>query len=402
MNSVDGVVSPFAGRRFAFVAHLDFALFHFRHKLLARLVAAGAEVFALAPHGEYDKEWEKIGAKHIPYDLEPSSTSPLAAVGVVANLTRLFRELKPDLVQTFAVKPNVFGPVAARVAGVPTVVCSVTGRGSYLSDDVAHGLEDRVVGSVVRGLYRVSTMFADRVIFLNSDDRRLFVRGSLVSPARASMIPGEGVDTQTFSRSRLTQTELDDMRRAHGIPLGVPLVVMTARLIRTKGVLDFGAVSQRIREVIPDAHFFLIGMRWDANPAALTAAEIDQLASLPGMHLGSKIRDVAACLGSADLFMLPVRAPEGLPQSIQEAMSMGLPIVTTNMPGCTELVVEGENGFVVEPGDIEVLTARTLQLLRSPELRARMGARSRERVVNEYSIDYINARYMAVYASLLR
>jgi glycosyltransferase involved in cell wall biosynthesis len=350
--------------------------------------AAAGTVRELAPTFE---------ASGFPYFYYPMSrgVSPLGDLRALTALWRLFRRFRPRIVHAFDTKPGVYACLAARLAGVPAVVGTVTGLGSL------YGEEDfgtSAVRRVYETMQRLASQLAKRTVFQNQDDLHEFVARRVVSANKATLIAGSGVRTERFDPDRISDLERRQVRDSLGIPAGAPLVTMISRVIRSKGVEEFVAAARLVRQRLPEARFLLVGPADRDSVDQFGADELAELARVvrwPGAR-----RDVPQVLAASDLFVLPTILREGVPRVLLEAASMGLPLITTDSPGCNDVVEHGVNGLLIKGRNAEELSRAVVDLLEQPELRRRFGAVSRRRAVERFDLSVVVAHTKRLYADL--
>ncbi len=326
---------------------------------------------------------QETGLPFHPLPLAQHGTNPLAELGTLRAITRLYRTLKPDLVHHVSIKPVIYGGIAARLAGVPGVVGAVSGTGYvFTSGD----LKARLLRLLVRPAYRIAVGYGPtRLIFQNPDDRALFVRLGLVDAARALLIRGSGVDTDNFSPA----PEKD----------GVPVVLFAGRLLWKKGIGEFVEIARRLGN---SARFVVVGY---AEPSSPDAVPPDQLAAWQDEGLietWGRRDDMPDVFAASHVVCLPSTYGEGVPKVLIEAAACGRAIVTTDTPGCREIVHHGENGLLVPPGDLEALAEAVRRLVSDADLRRQMGVRGREIALEGYSLKQVVAETFAVYEELLQ
>lgn len=322
--------------------------------------------------------------------------NPFSDLLTITQLISIFRVLKPQIVHTFDTKPGVWGCLAARSAGVPIVIGTLTGLGSLYANN---SLGTRIVRLIYQILQKLACRFSDLTIFQNHDDARQFIAWRVISAERAVVIRGSGVATNEFAPSRVSKMEQARLRTELGIQPNEIVATMISRVIRSKGVLEFMAAAQEICPGQPQARFLLIGPEDDKSVDRLSVAELAQLKQVitwPGPR-----QDIPAVLALSDIFVLPSAYREGIPRVLLEAAAMGLPIVTTNTPGCNEVVEHGVNGFQVAPHDTKALSQAILYLIEQPELRQSFGRVSRQRAMECFDLAVIAQQTGAVYGQLL-
>lgn len=351
-----------------------------RRSLAAAARDAGSEVVVATQPGPLRERIEAEGFRFVPVRMGRSLRPDAVARGV-ADVTRLYREQRPDLVHHVAMRPVFTGTLAAWRSGVPSVVNHVTGLGWVFTAGPAP------LRWTVERLYRASFAHpGSRAIFQNSDDRDHFVERRLVDPGRCQVILGSGVDTERY--------------RPVPEPAGTPRVLLASRMLRAKGIADLVEAGRILRDRGVDHGIVLAGRPDEKNPSSIPAAELDAwhdagLVDWKGQH-----DDVAALLAEAHVACLPTYYREGVPKFLLEAMSCGRPVVTTRTPGCREVVEPGTNGLLVDPRRPDELADALQELLLDPDLRRSMGEASRHMVGSRFSDPVVIDRTFDVYREL--
>lgn len=349
------------------------------------LVARGWEVVAASPSGAWAGRFGAHGVRHVPYYLDRSSFNPLTETRAVAEIAALLRRIRPDLLHTFAIKPNIYGGWAAALTGVPARVATVCGLGSFYVEDEARRPAARPMMDV---LYRSAMKRVQRMVFANADDLAELTQLGICRPGRGTIVP-ESVDIQRFTPSK----------RLAGGPL---VVSMVARLIRDKGVGEFLDAAEILKARWGDrVTFRLAGETDPGNPWSVDETRLADAAARGTVELMGFVQDIPALLRETDIYVLPSYYREGTPVSVLEAMSAGLAVVTTNGIGCRETVIDGESGFLVPVRNAQALAQAIEQLIADESLRARFGAAARRRVEERFANEKIVAATLAVYRELL-
>ncbi|HTC85591.1 MAG TPA: glycosyltransferase family 4 protein [Candidatus Acidoferrum sp.] len=371
--------APGAGRdggmKIAVVGGYARSLVTFRGDMLRSMIELGHEVVAMAPEDNpaVAEALRELGVGYQAVPMRRTGMNPVRDAMTVIALTRAFRAQRPDAVFVYTVKPVIYGSLAALLARVPLRVAMITGTGSAFSSRSSRRLQ--LVSWLVRRLYRLGLARVHLVFFQNPDDERLFRSLGIVGRRgqRIVRIGGSGVNLVRFEVARL--------------PSGPITFLMIARLIRDKGVAEYVEAARRVRLQRPDVRFLLVGPL-DPNPSAFNQADVDAwVASGVVEYLGST-QDVRPFIAEATIYVLPSYG-EGMPRSVLEAMAMGRPIVTTDVPGCRETVVPGRNGMLVPVRDAVALADALLQLIASDRL-AEMGAESRRLAEERFDVRVVN------------
>lgn len=389
-----GCPRDFAGRRFALVSNLDLNLYKFRMPLFRALMERGAEVYAVAPAGDYAARLEAEGVRFAPYPLDRAGLNPFTEARSVLALAKVFRGIRPDLVHSFTLKANIYATFAARMAGVPRVFATITGLGSYFIDIPRR----RPVSEAILALLRAAAPGIDTMIFQNDDDREYLLRRG-VRPRRIETIRGSGVDVDRFDPARFSAGDRARLRREFGFPPDAAVAVMMARLIWDKGVREFREAARILKRKLGDrVHFALAGDFYEGNPSGVPRAYIDEAAASGDLSYHGYVEDVPAFLAACDIAVLPSYYREGVPVFLLEALSMGLPIVTCRTPGSADTVVPGQNGVLVPARSASAVADAVLHYARDSSSRMSSAPCSRGRALALFSSSAITKELLYVYA----
>ncbi|CAD7035472.1 glycosyltransferase family 1 protein [Pseudorhizobium endolithicum] len=365
-----------APANFAIIGHTGFSQVNFRGPLIEDIVARGHRVFALAP--DFDAPTRAavraLGAEPVEYSLSRTGLNPGRDFVDSFKLFRTLDRLNVDCVLSYAIKPVIYGTLAASLARVPRRHALVPGLGYAFTEGEDVSLKRRVVGLSARRFYRLALARADCVFMQNPDDAHDFVSMGIVDQDKIITVDGTGI-------------RLDEW--APTPPVSSPVTfLLVARMLRDKGVFEFVEAARAVREVHPQARFILAGDT-DANPEAISRLQLTAWAESGIVEWPGQVA-VKEWLAQASVFVLPSYR-EGVPRSTQEAMAMGRPIITTDAPGCRETVIAGENGFLVPPRDAEALAAAMRRFITEPGLISSMGAKSRAYAEEKFDVRNINA-----------
>lgn len=360
----------------------DAAFFLSHRLLLARgLEAAGYDVHVATPSDDVSPKIAAAGFSFHPFPLTRRGTSPASELKTIVALTRLYRELAPDIVHHVTAKAILYGGIAARVAGVRAVVHAVSGLGYVF---ISSEPRARVLRRAIRAAYRVATAHPNcAVIFQNDDDRAIF--GSAIRTSNVAMIRGSGVDLDAFAATPL--------------PTGVPLVVLPSRMLWDKGVGEFVEAARLLVKRGVAARFALVGGIDPGNPTAVPRERIDAWVAEGIVEWWGLRADMPDVLASSSIVCLPSYR-EGMSKALLEACAVGRPIVTSDVPGCRDVIGAGSHGLVVPPRDATALAEALATLLGDRDRRERMGASARATAEAEFGIEAVVAETVAVYRTL--
>jgi glycosyltransferase involved in cell wall biosynthesis len=403
-------------------ANTEWYLYNFRRSLAAALREAGHEVLLVSPPGPYGEKLRDLGYRWLPAPMERRSLNPLRELALVWWLRQLFRRERVDLVHGFTIKSAVYGALAARLGGVPARVSSVAGLGYvFISDDT----KARVLRPLVRMALRLTLGGRSaRLILQNPDDVAMFRQARLVHPDAIRLIAGSGVDCERFApvggvdgvAEGSAAAEADGERSHHPVA-GRPAedsaaaqgprahaacfrVLLPARLLWDKGLAEYVEAARLLRAEGREVDFLLAGDPDPGNPASVPESTVRGWVEQGLVQWLGHVDDMPALFRAVDAVVLPSYR-EGLPKGLIEAAACGLPLVTTDVPGCREVVTHGVEGLLVPVRDAGALAAAIARLQDSPDLRASLGQAARARALAEYDERIVIQRTLAVYRELL-
>ncbi len=362
--------------RVALVLNTSWNIWNFRAGLVRALQAAGHEVLAVAPPDDYSARLEtELGCRYVPILMENKGTNPLKDAALTRRFYHLYRRERPDVVLHYTIKPNIYGTIAARLAGIPCIN-NVSGLGTVF-------IVQNFVSRVALGLYRLAFRFPRKVFFQNDDDRQLFLHHRLVRPEITDLLPGSGVDTAKF------QPAPQFVRNA-------PFVfLMVARVLYEKGVVEYLEAARLVRAAVPGTRVQLLGGLDEAGGVGIARATFEEWLQAGDLEYLGRADDVAAYLHRADCVVLPSYR-EGTPKTLLEAAACGKPLVTTDVAGCRETVVDGQNGYLCAVRSGGDLAAKMLQVLRLPDAALqRMGQASRRLAETKFDEQLVLDKYLA-------
>jgi len=362
---------------------------------MLKLLEAGVRVYAVAPPGRFVSNIEELGGEFVPWEINRSSLNPFQEMSSLLRLWRIYRRLKPDLVQHFTVKPNVYGAVAARLAGVPIVFGGVVGLGSAFAPG---GIRRSVLRTGVRAFYAVGNALSNRVTFQIDHDAQRLCGNSARGRRKALVIPGgSSVDLDAFSPESVSQAERAELRRQLCLSPDDLVVTMASRLLYNKGVPEFFEAAKAVMAKQQDTRFILAGERDAGSRDSVTEKDLETWANEGSILYVGHRDDMPPLLAISDVVVLPTYYPEGIPRILIEAAAMGRPIVATTIPGVTEVVEDGVNGLLVPPRDSDALAEAITRLLDDLTLRSRYGTMGRRKATQQYDDNVVAGKYLEEY-----
>lgn len=370
--------------RVAFCCNTAFGVANFRSGVIRSLLQRGHRVIVVAPEDEeYSEQLRALGAEFVPWAVSGRSASPLGELSALRGLVRIYAELRPDLAFHFTIKAVIYGAIAGRLNRVP-FVSVITGLGYVF-------LNAGWVSRISRALYANTLKWSREVWFLNDDDRESFERLGLLRRVRVRILPGEGVDMQHFGPVPLPCTTA----QGH-----VVIFLMVARLLKDKGVLEYIEAARILRRAHANARCQLLGPADADNPSAISRSQVDGWVAEGIVEYLGVARDVRLALAGADCIVLPSYR-EGMPRSLLEGAAMARAVVTTDVPGCRDVVVAGETGLLCRVRDPADLASRLNDMVSlGAEQLVEMGQRGRRLVTERFDESIVIEHYLAALSSL--
>jgi len=368
-------------RRLVLGANSSLNIVTFRQGLIRGLQARGYEVIVVAPVDQAaEARMSQLQVERIVVELERSGLNPFADLRLLSSYRRILKRFRPAAYLGFTIKPNIYGCLAARLAGIPAIA-NVSGLGTAF-------IRQGILLRLVKLMYRVALRDAAVVFFQNPDDRALFVELGLVSASRTRLLPGSGIDLDRFKPSAL--------------PAGPMTFLLIARLLGDKGVREFVAAARRLRSDLPEARFQLLGPLDEGNRTAISKLELDQWIAEEVVEYLGAMDDPRPAIAAATAVVLPSYR-EGLPRSLLEGAAMARPLIATDVPGCREVVVDGVNGLFCAVRDARSLAGAMKRLAEmSVDARAAMGHAGRRLVEERFSESLVIDAYLAAIGEVER
>lgn len=357
--------------------------FFLSHRLPIAVAAkeAGYHVHVASAPGPGVEIIRAKGFIHHPIGFARSGQNPLVELTTLLSLVRLFQRVQPELVHLITIKPVLYGGIAARFGRVPSVVSAVSGLGTvFLADSVQAKLRRWLIAKLYSAAFKQKRL---AVIFQNPDDRDTLISLGALQGGDARLIRGSGVSLAHYP----CVPEPDG---------GKPVVVMAARLLRDKGVVEFVEAARMLWNRGVEVKMRLIGSADAGNLTSVTQAELNQWRKEGIVELLGFRSDIAAQYAAANIVCLPSYR-EGLPKSLVEAAACGRTVVTTDVPGCRDAITSDETGLLVPVKDPVALANAIQKLIENPGLRKRMGKAGRELAEDAFSIEQIVAQHLNIY-----
>jgi len=373
------------GKTLLFLVAEDYFFVSHRMTLARAVRDVGYRVVVATRKGDHAKTIEAEGFALVPVRLRRGLRNPFADIAAILDLVGVYRRERPDIVHHLSLKPVVFGTIAARIARVPHVVNALTGLGLLYSG--AAGASRWLRGPVSMALRALSGSPRVWTLLQNADDFATLRAARIGAEERSVLIRGSGVDVARFSPREEAS--------------GTPVAAMVARLVRLKGVTDLVAAARLLKQRGTPLRVALVGSPDPDNPTSVTGDEIRAWVAEGVVEWWGQRSDIPKVWAEAAIAVQPSRGGEGVPKALLEAAACARPLLTTDVPGCRELVRDGVNGLVVPPENPAALADALARLAADPELRRRLGREARRIVEAEHTDVAVASATLDVYRRAL-
>lgn len=372
-------------KKFVMIGTTAACFYGFRSELIKNLNLKNITVYAFTTDNAA-LELEKIrelGAIPIFYQLNRGGLNPLADMLATFKLAQQIKQLKPDLVFSYFAKPVIFGTLAAKIAKVPKIIGMLEGLG-YTFTDQPNGLSSKtkLIKAIQVFLYKLALPKLDQLILLNHDDKTDLLINNDIEVKETYILGGIGLDLNQYKYSPATKD----------LPIQFLFI---GRLLKEKGIHDFIAAAQIVKEKFPQTIFTVLGGIDEANLGALTQGELTQYIDQNVIDYPGHVENIAERIKQSHVFVLPSYR-EGVPRSTQEAMAIGRPVITTDVPGCRDTVIDGVNGFLVPKWNPQALAEKMIYFIEHPEQVRMMGDQSHKIAIEKFDAEKVNQRLLEI------
>lgn len=360
----------------------------FRADLIKELVEKNVKVYAFTTDHQVSEleKIEKLGAIPVVYSLNRGSLNPLSDLYATYKLSKQIRELKPDLVFSYFTKPVIYGSLAAKLSKVKKITAMLEGLGSpFTVHPHGQSLKIKLIRFIQVSLYRIVFPFIDKIIFLNKDDPVDLIENNKIKyKANSPIVLGPiGLNLRDYSYTPWnTSNEIS--------------FIFIARLLAEKGIFEYVEAAKIVKKKYPHIIFRVIGGLDLENPYGLTQNQLDELIEGKTIEYSGFVTNVDAYIKKSAVFVLPSYYREGVPRSSQEAMAIGRPVITTDVPGCRDTVIDGVNGFLVPKWNPQALAEKMIYFIEHPEQVRMMGDQSHKIAIEKFDAEKVNQRLLEI------
>ncbi len=367
-------------RRILFIVNVDWFFVSHRLPIALALIKSGVEVHLASRFTTHKAYLEGLGINTHPIVISRGGISLLEEFRSIYSLYVLVKNVNPDLAHLVTIKPVMYGGLVARLLCVRRVVASISGLGFVFIDQ---SLKAKVIRKIAICCYRLGLSTKRvTVIFQNTADRSLFIDKKIVRDSQAVLIPGSGIDLNSF---RFTPE-----------PEESPVVMFLARFLKDKGIVEFVEASSIVKAVFPSARFVLVGNIDSDNPNSISSSDLNSWVKLGLVEDWGYATNVFSAIRQSNLMILPSYR-EGLPKSLLEAAACGRAVITSNVPGCRDAIACGETGLLVNPKNAQMLADAIIQLLQDGPLRKEYGVAGRRLAEKYFDVNNVVSQHLSIY-----
>jgi glycosyltransferase involved in cell wall biosynthesis len=372
-------------KKFLFVINSDWGFLLYRTPLAIAAKNKGIQVWVASPDTGDANKIIAMGFNFIELPMSRKGVNILNEFFTFLRILKIYYQLKPDLIHHVTIKPIIYGTIASAILNKAFVVNAISGLGFTFSS----GSSSRLLKFLVKNLLKISLKYQkSKIIFQNPDDFNLFIENKLISSNQGVLIKGSGVDCKVFSPS------LSDFNKEK-------IVILPSRMIVEKGIYEFVDAARLLHLEFPNVRFVLVGKIDSGNPSSIDYFEIMAWEKEGILEWWGHQSDMVTVLNKGTMVVLPTFYGEGLPKVLLEAAACSKPIISTNVPGCKEIVRHEVNGLLIPPKDEVALAEAIRRLLDNPEFAKQLGENGREIVKNEFSEELVVEKTFEVYDLLL-
>lgn len=355
------------------IGGLPESLINFRGDFIRNIAASGYEVVAMACEAKPDvvKSIEALGCRFIPFPIQRNSLNPRVDFSTLISLYKIFKNEKPDIIISYTIKPVIWGGIAARLYGKAIFYGLITGLGFAFQKG---GLKRNLIGGLAKFLYKLGLSRASGVIFQNPDNQQVFIEQGIVGEVLTHRVYGSGVNVSRYENLPL--------------PEGEVVFLTIARLLGEKGLREYAKAAEIVKSMYPNVRIQLVGPE-DPSPDGIPLEEVMSWHNSGAIEYLGGTNDVRPFINKCHIFAL-ASYHEGMPRTVLEAMSIGRPILTTNVEGCRETVVEGVNGYLVPKKNAEALAERMIWFIENQDEWQQMAIESRKMAEEKFDVHKVN------------
>ncbi|MGB9855706.1 MAG: glycosyltransferase family 4 protein [Caldisericum exile] len=369
-------------KKIALVSNTSWSIYNFRFGIMKALRDAGHIVVAIAPYDKYSEIIEKEGFEYRDVYIDNRGTNPINDIKTIIDLYTILRDIRPNIILSFTIKPNIYGNIAASLLNIKTIN-NISGLGTVF-------IRESIVTKIVKFLYKYALTKSLKVFFQNKEDMNLFVEKNLICATKCDLLPGSGIDILKFVP--VNYQHHDNLFR----------FIMIARMLWDKGVGEYVEAARMIKAKYQHVKFYLLGFLEVDNPSAISKEQMDAWVDEGVVEYLGVSDKVYEEIAKVDCVVLPSYR-EGTPRALLEAASMAKPIITTDAPGCRDVVNDCVNGYLCKVKDAKDLADKMEKMINlSVNERRAMGKAGREKMIREFDEKIVINKYLETINNVLK
>lgn len=371
-------------KKIALIGTTGASFYGFRADLIKKLVSEKHHVYAFTSeyHASCLDKIRALGATPITYRLSRGGLNPFADLISLIQLTKKIKQVNPDIVFSYMAKPLIYGSIAAQFARVPYIIGMLEGLGYTFTDQPdGQSIKTKIIRNIQILLYKWAFPCLDEMIFLNPDDKKDLMDRYQLSVPKTHILGGIGIDLAQFPYTEVQNKVVN--------------FLFIGRLLKEKGIFEFIEAIRLVKQKYPFASFTILGAIDHANLGALTQENLESLIQENLFEYPGHVTNIQDWITNTSVFILPSYR-EGVPRSTQEAMAIGRPVITTDVPGCRETVVDGVNGFLVPKWNVQVLADKMCYFIEHPEQVNIMGRQSYRIAQEKFDVNKVNQKLFEI------
>ena len=362
------------------------SLYTFRKELILSLLAKGYTVYAFTSDSN-ETELAKIaqlGAMPTYYKLSRGGLNPYEDLSNTISLYQKIKKIQPDIVLSYFIKPVIYGTLAAKLARVPKKIAMIEGLGfAFTEQPEGYSKKAKIVQRVQVALFKLALPLADKIIFLNPDDVKDLLQSHSIPVRHYEVLGGIGLKLDDYPYQPVNPRNNETN------------FLFIGRLLKEKGIFDFIEAAKIVKQQYPKAKFTVLGNIDADNPGALHYEQVQELSATGLIDYPGQVANVVDWIANSGVFVLPSYR-EGVPRSTQEAMAVGRAVITTDVPGCRETVIDGKNGFIVPKWNPQALAEKMIYFIENPEQIQVMGEESYKIAQEKFDARKVNERLLKI------
>ena len=372
---------------FIFVSNTSWYIWNFRINLIKELLKNNHSILVIAPEDDYSNRIIQAGCKFISWDLDRSSINPISEIKSIINIYKIYKRFNPSIIHQFTIKSCLYGSLAARFLNDSHVFNSITGLGHLF---ISKRIKNKILKFFILPIYKYAINYKNSsIIFQNRNDLDLYKSLNLIKQNRTKIIRGSGVNTKYFAPTSKS-----------GSLKKIPIILFSGRIIKEKGIIELLKACSRLWSKGIDFNLNIVGEFDTGNRSFIIKDKLeDYINKKEKVHFLGHINDIKSVYSEADIVVLPSWR-EGLSRTLLEASAMELPIITTNVPGCNDIIEHGVNGLLVPPKDTDSLSLAIEFILKNKIFAKSLGKNARKKVIENFDENIINKQTIDLYKEI--